>query len=114
CCWYAAPHQVDVADLLQSWTRNDDRRARYELAHILHRVPVEIDLVGNSKPHMGLGPPSHTLDVEVVIDIDVVGRAVAAAGAAAEGERWREVVVDSSHCSHGARRVHQDASRIHH
>ncbi len=55
-------------------------------SHILHRVHVEINLIGNSEPHMSLCPPSHALDVEVVIDVDVIGGAVAAAGAASEGE----------------------------
>ena len=67
--------------------------------YILHRVQVEINLIGNSEPHMGLRPSSHTLDIEVVIDSYVIGGAVAAAGATSEGEgRW-QIVVNAAHRS---------------
>ena len=98
-----APDNIDVAHLLQSRIRNDDGGARRELAHILHRVHVEINLIGNSEPHMGLCPPSHALDIEVVIDIDVIGGAVAAAGAASEGEGGHQVVVNRAQRSDGSR-----------
>src|SRR5580765_141170 len=63
---------------------------------------------------MGLSPPSYTFDIEIVIDIYVVGRAVAAAGATSEGEGRHEVVVDGAQCSDRARRVHDDPPRVHH
>ncbi len=88
-----------MADLLQSRIGNDDGGARRKLAHILHRVHVEINLIGNPEPHMGLRPPSHTLDVEVVIDIYVIGGAVAAAGATSEGEGGHQIVVNAAHRS---------------
>jgi hypothetical protein len=43
---------------------------------------------------MGLCPPSHTLEVKVVVDIDVIGGAVAAAGAAPEGEGRLDIVLN--------------------
>ncbi len=89
-------------------------RARWELAQILHRVQVEINLIGNPEPHMGLCPPSHALDVEVVIDIYVIGGAVAAAGPASEGEGGHQIVVNRAQRSDGARRVHNDPPRVDH
>ena len=79
-----APDDIHVAELFQCRAGNNDGRLRWKLVYVLHRVHVEINLIGNSEPHMGLGPPSHSLDIEVVIDIYVVGGAVAAAGAASE------------------------------
>ena len=81
---------------------------------ILYRVHVEVDLIGNSEPHMGLCPPSHALDVQVVIDVDVVGGAVAAAGSAAEGKGRHHVVVDCAQRADRARRIHDDPPRVDH
>ena len=63
---------------------------------------------------MRLCPPGHAFDIQVVIDIDVVGRAVAAAGAASERERRHHVVVDAADRSDRARRIHDDPSRVDH
>ena len=103
-----------MADLLQDWIGDDDGRARWELAQILHRVHVEINLIGNSEPHMGLCPPSHALDVEVVIDIYVVGGAVAAAGAASERKSGHQVVVNCAQRSDRPGRIHDDPPRVDH
>src|SRR5208282_153580 len=72
-----APDDVDVPEPLQRRVRNNNGGAGRELMHVLHRIQVEINLIGNPEPHMGLCPPSHALDVEVVIEIDVIGGAVA-------------------------------------
>ena len=109
-----APDDVDVADLLQRWIGDDEGRARREVAQVLHRVHVEVDLIGNSEPHMGWRPSRHALDVQVVIDVDVVGGAVAAAGAAAERERRHHVVVDAAQRANRSRRIHDDAPGIDH
>ena len=79
-----APDDVHVADLLQDRIGDDDGGARRELAQVLHGVQVEVDLIGNAEPHMGLCPPGHAFDIQVVIHVDVVGGAVAAAGSASE------------------------------
>ena len=109
-----APDNVYMADLLQSWIGDDDGGARRELAQILHGVHVEIDLIGNSEPHMGLCPPRHALDVEVVIDIYVIGGAVAAAGPASEGKGGHQVVVNAAQRSDRSRRIHDDPPRVDH
>jgi hypothetical protein len=95
-----APDQVHVPDLLHGGIGNNNGGARGELAYILHRVQVEVNLIRNSEPHMRLRPPSHTLDVEVVIDIDVIRGAVAAAGPASEGKGGHQIVVNRSQRSH--------------
>src|SRR5208283_1005105 len=92
-----AANNIHVAEMLQRRIGDDDGGGRWELTDIFHRVHVEINLIRNSEPHMGLCPPSHTFDIEVVIDIYVIGGAVAAAGAASEGEGGHEIVVDASH-----------------
>ena len=79
-----APDNVQVAHLFQERIGDDERRLRRELAEILHGVHVEVDLIGNAEPHMGLCPPSHAFDVEIVIQVHVVRGAVAAAGPASE------------------------------
>ncbi len=81
---------------------------------ILHRIHVEVNLIGNSEPHMVLGPPSQALDVEVVIDVDVVGGAVAAAGAASEGECRHKIVVNRAQRSDGSGRIDDDPSCVDH
>src|SRR5271167_2352284 len=82
------------------------------MAQVLHRVQVEVDLIRNAEPHMGLCPPRHTLSVEVVVHIDIVHRAVAAAGSAAEGEGGHHVVVNATQRPDGSRRIHNDPSRV--
>ena len=110
----AASDQVCVPDLLQSRTSHDDGGKRRKLTYILHRVHVEVDLIGDSVPHMRLCPPSHTFDIQVVIDIHVVGGAVAATSAASERVGWQQVVVHSAHRSDGTGRVHDDSPGVHH
>ena len=109
-----APDDVHVADLLQHRIGNDDGGARRELAQVLHGVHVEVDLIGNAEPHMRWCPPGHAFDVQVVIHVDVVGGAVAAAGPASEGEGGHHVVVNAAERSDGSRRIHDDASRVDH
>ncbi len=53
-------------------------------AEVFHRVQVEVDLIGNTEPHMRRCPPGHTFDIQVMVEIDVVGGTVAAAGPASE------------------------------
>ena len=83
-------------------------------AQILHGVHVEVNLIGNAEPHMRLCPPGHAFDIQVVIDVDVVGGAVAAAGAAAKRKGRHHVVVDAAESSDRARRVHDDSTGIDH
>src|SRR5579862_267064 len=111
--WNVAPDDIHVAELLQSRVGNNDGAARREITQILHRIQVEVDLIGNPEPHMGLCSPSHALDVEVVIDICVVSGAVATAGPAPEGEGGHQIVVNGAQRSDGAWRVHNDPPRVH-
>jgi hypothetical protein len=52
---------------------------RDELAQIFHGVEVEVDLIGNTEPHMRWCPPSHAFDIQVMVQIDVVRGTVTAA-----------------------------------
>ena len=79
-----APDDVQVADLLQDRIGNDNGGARWELTQTLHRVHVEVNLIGHAEPHRRLCPPGHSFDVKIMINIHVVGGAVAAAGPASE------------------------------
>ena len=79
-----APNDINVAHMLQSRIGNDDGGARRELPQVLDSVHVEINLIRNPEPHVSLRPPSHALDVEVVINIDVVGSTVPPASPASE------------------------------
>ena len=63
---------------------------------------------------MRLCPPRHAFDVEVVVHIYVVGRAVAAAGPASEGEGGHHVVVNAAQRSDRSRRIHDDPPRVDH
>jgi hypothetical protein len=63
---------------------------------------------------MSLCPPSHTFDVEIVIQVHVIGGAVAAGGSAAEGEGGHHVVVNTAQRSNGSRRIHNDPAGIDH
>src|SRR5947209_13135654 len=107
-------HNIDVSHLLQGRVGYDDCRLRGELAEILHSVHVEENLVGNSEPHMGLCPASHALDVEVVINIDVIGGAITTASSAPEREGGDEVVVNRTQRADGTRRVDDDPAGVDH
>src|SRR5690348_1842232 len=85
---------VDVPDLLEACVGNDDRATRRKLAKVLDRVHVEVNLIRNSEPHVILGPARLTLDVEIVIDVDVVGRAVAAACSTPKRKGRNQIVVN--------------------
>ena len=108
------PDDVEVADLLQNRIGNDDGGARGELTQGLHGVHVEINLIGNAEPHRRLGPPRNPLDVEIMIDINVIRGAVAAAGPASEREGGHHVVVNATNRSDGSRRIHNDPPGVDH
>ncbi len=57
-------------------------------------------------------PSRHALDIQVVIDVDVVGGAVAAAGAAAERKGGHQVVIDAAERANRSGRVHDDSAGI--
>ena len=61
---------------------------------------------------MRLCPPGYALDVEVVIDIDVVHRAVASARPASKREGRHHIVVDAAERSNRSRRVDDDAPGV--
>src|SRR5579884_1607976 len=91
-----AAHDVHVSDLFERGVGHDHRGTRWERGDVLHRIHIEINLVGNSEPHMRWRPSRLALDVEVVIDVYVVRGAVSAARAAAERKRGYHVVVNSA------------------
>src|SRR5215467_603546 len=97
-----------MSHLLQNRVGNDNRGTRWELAQILDRIAIEVDLVGNAVPHMCLGPPGHSLDVQIVIDIDVVRGAIAAAGAAAERKGRYQIVIHTAQGTYRTRGVYDD------
>src|SRR5208283_1768166 len=76
------------------------------------RIHVEVNLIGYPEPHMVLCPPSQTFDIKVVIDVDVVGGAVAATGAASEGEGRDQIVVNRAQRADRSGRIHDDASGV--
>src|SRR5271167_2330272 len=84
------------------------------MAQVLHGVQVEVDLIRNAEPHMRRCPPRHPFDVEVVVHIYIVHRAVAAAGPTSEGEGGYHVVVNATQSSNGSRRIHNDPPRVDH
>src|ERR1700758_5746342 len=61
---------------------------------------------------MRLCPPGYALDVEVVIDVDVVHRAVASARPASKREGRHHIVVDAAERSNRSRRVHDDSPGV--
>ena len=106
--------EIHVADLLQSRIGDDDGRARRELAQVVDRVLIEINMIGNTEPHRRFHSPRDALDIDVVINVDVIHGAVAAAGAASEGERGHHVVVNAAQGTDRSRRIHDDAPGIDH
>src|SRR5271166_4198347 len=91
-----SPDNVDVTDLLERCIRDHDGAARGELTQILHRVHVEVNLVRNSEPHMVLCPACQALDVEIVINVHVVGGAIAAAGSTSKRKSGDQIVVNGA------------------
>src|SRR5579864_6824591 len=110
----AAADGVHVTEAFHPRAGDDHGGTRRKRMHILDGVEIEIDLIGNAEPHLGLGPARKALDVEVVIDVYVVGGAVASAGATAEGKGGDQIVVDPAERTDRARRIYDDASRVHH
>ena len=104
---------LDQAEGVEVVAGDDQRVAGRQLAQPLEGAGVEVDLVGGAEPLVGGGPLGHRLDVQVVLDGDVLDRAVAAAGAAAEGQRRREVVVDAAEGAHRGGRVDDDPAGVH-
>ncbi len=111
---YVAAHLVHVAELLQGGVGDDEGRTRWKVSEVLNRVHVEVNLVGNTKPHVCLRPARYALDVEVVVDVDIVGRAVAAARPAAEGEGRDHVVVHAAQGTDRSGRIDDDATGVDH
>ncbi len=61
---------------------------------------------------MVLCSPSQALDIEVVINVDVVRGAVAAAGATAKGKCRHQVVVNPAQSTDRPRRIHDDSPGV--
>ena len=113
-CTQLVDDLVDHAKLLHDLIAHDDGLFdAVHVAQVLDGVRLEVGLGRNLEPLHVVVPPSDALDVEKVDCLDVAGHGVAAVGAATEGQRRCDGVVDITHAAEGARRVPDDAACVH-
>ena len=82
-------------------------------AQVLDGVRLEVGLGRDLEPLHVVVPPSNALDVNEIHGLHVAGHRVAAVGAAAQGQRRGDGVVDVADAAKGGRLVPDDAAGVH-
>ena len=105
---------VDNAELLHDLIAHDDGLLdAVHVAQVLDGVRLEVCLGRDLEPLHVVVPPSNALDINEIHGLHVAGHRVAAVGAAAQGQRRGDGVVDVADAAKGGRLVPDDAAGVH-
>ena len=85
----------------------------FHFLQVLHRIAFEIDFGRYFEPLHIVSPAADFFDVEQVDGADVIADGIVSVGAAAEGERGQEGVIDVADAAKGGGRIPDNADGFH-
>ena len=85
----------------------------FHFLQVLHRIAFEIDFGRYFEPLHIVSPAAYFFDVEQVDGADVIADGIVSVGAAAEGERGQEGVIDVADAAKGGGRITDNADGFH-